>query len=139
MASIDKLDNEVDYSNNRAYITVAAQQTDAGMLIHETGWTNADGVQTETFGSGAVTYRVQLENLGNEAADVRAMAACYDADGKFLRLAVGETNLAGQDSGELTLTLAASQLTGAATVKAFVLDSSDAPLCEAAALTKATE
>ena len=82
---------------------------------------------------------MDLENIGSESAVVHLMVACYDEDGKLMKLVPAQADVSGGDTAILSAELEVAQLTGAATVKAFVLDSVHTPLCEAAVLERSAQ
>ncbi|MBQ4578150.1 MAG: leucine-rich repeat protein [Clostridia bacterium] len=132
MASLEQLVNETDFSDNRAYLSMETQYVEPeGILILQTGWFNADGETVGNLTGSPVTYRVELENLGVEAEDVQLMAACYDSNGRFLRVVCGSVTVDGQGTAVAEVSLTARQLAFADTVKAFLLDGAQTLMCPA--------
>jgi len=139
MASVGLQPGETDFSDNRTYLTVAAQKLQDEFPVTETGWQNAAGEAVTELTGETVTFRVNLENLGSDSAKVNLMVACYDGDGKLMRLVPTQADVTGGDAAIVSAELQTAQLTGAASVKAFVLDGGHTPLCEAGILTQKTE
>ena len=139
MAFVGLQPGETDFSDNRTYLTVAAQKLQDEFLVTETGWQNAAGEAVTELTGETVTFRVNLENLGSDSAKVNLMVACYDGDGKLMRLVPAQADVTGGDAAIVSAELQTAQLTGAASVKAFVLDGAHTPLCEAGILTQKTE
>lgn len=107
------------------------------LTVSKFGWVDESGATPDGFnGTDPVQLTVELKNGSAAEATARVMVAYYGAGGKFLHAEVREIAVPAKGSAVEELVLSAERLQKAQSVKAFVLNEKQNPLCDSSKLEK---